>query len=232
MRILAPELRPDPRWSGSLHGLRIGVDRPSTVDVEGAQPGVVTAFDEALEVLRGAGAEVVDVEIPHVRVLRFIMRLLIDSERMAAHRSNLRTHWDRYSPTFREKVRRGVFGSGAEVAAAHQVRAEVRDRVNRVWSDVDVIACPTSLYTAPPVQGLQAANRPELQMTATWSVLGHPAVSVPMGVAADGLPVGLQLAGPWQADLRVLAIAAGYQRLCSWHERSPNLAVSQLGGCT
>jgi aspartyl-tRNA(Asn)/glutamyl-tRNA(Gln) amidotransferase subunit A len=221
MTALAPGLGPEPRWTESLHGLRIGVDRRGAVDVAGSQPGVVRAFDEALEVFRGAGARVTEVEIPHVGVLRFIMRLLIDCERFAAHGSNLRTRWDDYSPTFQDKVRRGVFGSGVEVSFAHQVRVHVRAHVDRLWAGVDVIASPTSHYTSPPVEGLQAANRPELQMTAMWSVLGHPAVSVPMGYADDRLPIGLQLAGPWHSDLSVLAVAAGYQSRSSWHLRRP-----------
>jgi len=222
MTVLAPGLRrPDPRWRESLRGLRIGVDRRATVDVPGSQPGVVNAFDEALDVFRHAGATVTEVEIPHVGVLRFIMRLLIDCERFAAHGANLRARWDDYSPTFQAKARRGVFGSGVEVSTAHQVRADVRARVDRLWAGVDVIASPTSHYTAPPIEGLHTANRPELQMTAMWSVLGHPAVSVPMGFADDKLPVGLQLAGPWHADLEVLAIAEGYQARSPWHNCRP-----------
>lgn len=225
MSVLAPGLPREPGWTGSLSGLRIGVDRAGTVEVAGAEAGVVRAFDEALDVLRSAGARVVEVTVPHPHVLRFIMRLLIDTERMAAHLPNLHARWSDYSPTFQAKVRRGVFGSGTEVSMAHQVRADARARVDALWADVDVIASPTSLYTAPPVEGLQAANRPELQMTAMWSVLGHPAASVPMGVAANGLPVGLQLAGPWYADRTVLAVASAYQRLSDWHERRPPLGT-------
>jgi aspartyl-tRNA(Asn)/glutamyl-tRNA(Gln) amidotransferase subunit A len=227
LSVIAPELPRGGRWQRSLAGLVVGVDRAGMVDIVGAEPGVVRAFDKALAVLRSAGAVVVDIEIPHLHVLRFVMRLLIDSERLALHLVNLHERWDNYSPTFRTKVRRGVFASAPELAKAHLVRADARNRVDRLLDTVDVIASPTSLYTAPLVARLQTDNRPELQMTPPWSVLGHPAVSIPMGFADNGMPVGLQLAGRRGDDHGVLDIAAVFQQRTGWHRIAARLQSKQ-----
>ncbi len=57
--------------------------------------------------------------------------------------------------------------------------------------------------------------------TSPFNLTGLPAISIPCGVDANGLPIGLQLvAGPW-AEPRLLRIARAYERATSWHERRP-----------
>jgi aspartyl-tRNA(Asn)/glutamyl-tRNA(Gln) amidotransferase subunit A len=65
-----------------------------------------------------------------------------------------------------------------------------------------------------------------LRLTRPFNFLGLPAMSVPMGFAADGLPMGLQLvARPW-AEARLLACGAAYQRVTDWHRRRPPIATT------
>jgi aspartyl-tRNA(Asn)/glutamyl-tRNA(Gln) amidotransferase subunit A len=66
-------------------------------------------------------------------------------------------------------------------------------------------------------------RNPELENTGQFDVYGIPAVSVPCGFTAAGLPVGLMIAGPRFSESRVLALANAYERATEWHSRRPPL---------
>ncbi|HEX5146799.1 MAG TPA: amidase family protein, partial [Conexibacter sp.] len=75
-----------------------------------------------------------------------------------------------------------------------------------------------------------ARDMPRLvQYTCPWSLVGVPAISVPAGLAADGLPVGLQLVGRPCDELTVLHAAHAYQTATDWHERRPPAARARAG---
>ena len=54
-----------------------------------------------------------------------------------------------------------------------------------------------------------------------FDLTGHPAVSVPCGWSKDGLPLGLQIVGPWYADAKVLRAAAAFESAQPWVDRLP-----------
>jgi aspartyl-tRNA(Asn)/glutamyl-tRNA(Gln) amidotransferase subunit A len=64
---------------------------------------------------------------------------------------------------------------------------------------------------------------PELDNTGQFNMYGIPAISVPCGFTAAGLPVGLMIAGPRFSEARVLALANAYERATEWHTRKPPL---------
>ena len=64
---------------------------------------------------------------------------------------------------------------------------------------------------------------PELDNTGQFNAYGIPAISVPCGFTAAGLPVGLMIAGPRFSESRVLALANAYERATEWHTRKPAL---------
>jgi aspartyl-tRNA(Asn)/glutamyl-tRNA(Gln) amidotransferase subunit A len=95
---------------------------------------------------------------------------------------------------------------------AQRLREQFRLRMLKLFSQVDLIAMPTSLVLAPAVE---EADRYLLVLSRNcipWSFIGFPAISVPCGRSTGGLPVGCQLvAAPFRDD-RVIASAAAVER--------------------
>ena len=91
-------------------------------------------------------------------------------------------------------------------------------RVHDAFARFDVLAMPTMPVTAPPV-GINVPPGHEGRNTVDWSYFtypfnlsGNPAVSMPIGLASNGMPVGLQLVGRWGDERTLLAAAAAVAR--------------------
>jgi aspartyl-tRNA(Asn)/glutamyl-tRNA(Gln) amidotransferase subunit A len=229
--------------SGEARGLRIGV--PSALLTDGVDAGVLAAFRAAVDTLRTAGAEIVEVDLPHSRFATATYAIVV----MAEASSNLsRFDGVRYGTrvpgdTLIEMYRRTRATLGAEVkrrimlgtyvlsggyyeayyVKAQRVRALIRQDYERAFERVDLIATPTS-----PTTAFRLGERLEdpIQMyladvfTVSANLAGIPALSVPCGVS-DGLPVGLQLTGPAWGESRLFRAAAAYERLTRWWSLAP-----------
>src|SRR5258708_2623657 len=62
-------------------------------------------------------------------------------------------------------------------------------------------------------------------LTAIFNVTGHPAICVPGGFAANGLPLSVQLAGRFFDEARLLRIAHAYEQEAAWYRKRPTLAT-------
>ena len=110
--------------------------------------------------------------------------------------------------------------SGLELVAATRALAAYQRAVRRVFEDVDVIVTPTVPITAPAIDGpIDGA----LILRNTWpfNAARTPAISVPCGFDAQGLPIGLQLVAAPYDEATLLRAAAAYQRETTWHRTRP-----------
>jgi aspartyl-tRNA(Asn)/glutamyl-tRNA(Gln) amidotransferase subunit A len=107
----------------------------------------------------------------------------------------------------------------------------LRWQADSAFADVDLLITPTTVIA--PI-GIEAGNLDpplppdgtpvEFRNTHMFDVLGLPAISVPCGFTRDGMPIGLQIAGPRFAESRVLALAHAYEQITDWHTRTPPAA--------
>ena len=230
-------------------GLRIGV--PRSVLGAGVEAGVARAFELALEELRGAGAHLVDVELPHARYAIPAYTIVAmaeassnlgryDGVRYGHRAAGVEALGEMYVKTraaFGAEVKRRVMLgtyvlSGGYYDAfykrAQEVRALLRDDYERAFQLADVVAMPTSPTTAFP---LGARLEDPIQMyladlfTVSANLSGLPAVSVPCGFA-ERLPVGLQLTGRAWDERMLVRVAAEYERRTDWTTVLPPAAGS------
>ncbi|MBA2301778.1 MAG: Asp-tRNA(Asn)/Glu-tRNA(Gln) amidotransferase subunit GatA, partial [Acidobacteria bacterium] len=223
----------------NARGLRVGVPRALVND--GVDAGVRRAFDEAIDVLRDAGAEIGEVTLPHSRYATATYAIVVmaeassnlgrfDGVRYGSRAPGVETLFEMYSRTralFGHEVKRRIMLGTYVLSAgyyeayylkAQKVRMLIRQDFERAFGDVDVIATPTSPTTAFKL-GEKLDDPVQMYLadvfTVSANLAGIPAISVPCGFA-DGLPVGLQLTGRAWEERTLFRAAAAYERLTPW----------------
>jgi aspartyl-tRNA(Asn)/glutamyl-tRNA(Gln) amidotransferase subunit A len=227
---------------GEVSGLRVGVVKE--LGGEGFQAGVQARFEEAVALLTGAGATVVEVSCPSFTQALATYYLVMPSEvssnlaRFDAMRYGLRTFPDGVADPSAEQVmaatrdagfgdevkRRIILGTyalssgyyDAYYGSAQKVRALVAADFEAAFDQVDVLVSPTAPTTAFRMgEKLDDPLAMYLQDVATIpaNLAGVPGLSLPAGLAEDGLPVGVQFLAPLQADDRLYNAAAALERL-------------------
>jgi aspartyl-tRNA(Asn)/glutamyl-tRNA(Gln) amidotransferase subunit A len=207
-------------------GLRIGV--PAEFFYDDVDSEVESAVRAAIEVLRGRGADVREVSLPMIADAPTAVGAIMLPEALAFHQRWLAERPDDYGEDVRFRLE-----NGATYLALHYVQAQrFREMIVARWREevfakVDIIATPTTLRSAPLIEegDLRTTFR-LIRNTNPLNLLGIPAISVPCGYTDGGLPIGLQLAGPWWDEPTVLRAAHAYQQATDWHARRPNL-ISQ-----
>jgi aspartyl-tRNA(Asn)/glutamyl-tRNA(Gln) amidotransferase subunit A len=216
---------------GSLAGLRIGVERVNHLS-DTDDPAVAPAFEAAVATLEALGATVVELEIPLYAETTAATWVSMLSEALAYHMPDLRSRPQDYFAATRGMVAAGALFSGADYVQAQRVRRVAQRGLAELFTGVDLIATPGAARGATPLQELRERGVGGLMgviHTAYWDAVGNPALVVPMGFTADGLPLSLQLgARPFEEDVLVRAGDA-FQSATDWHLRVPPLALDAVG---
>jgi aspartyl-tRNA(Asn)/glutamyl-tRNA(Gln) amidotransferase subunit A len=129
---------------------------------------------------------------------------------------------------------------GSAMMRAQTVRTMMRRVLATAFEQVDVIAWPTVPAVAPPLfepvvelpSGPHTADEVNPRGGGLANLTGIPAISVPVGLSSNGLPIGLQLQGAWGADALLLDAAAALERANGRHwvdAAPPEPAVVQAG---
>jgi len=225
----------------SLAGLKIGL--PREYFAEGIDPGVVETIFAALEVIKGLGAEVVDISLPNAPLAVPAYYVVAPAEcssnlarfdgvRYGYRCENPRDLHDLYvrsrSEGFGDEVKRRIMigtyalSSGyydAYYLKAQQIRRLISDDFEKAFETVDVVAGPTS-----PTTAFRLGERVDDPITMYLSdvntiaanLAGLPAVSMPAGFS-ERLPVGMQMIGNYFAEAKLLGVAHQYQQHTDWH---------------
>ncbi|GIW13889.1 MAG: amidase [Tepidiforma sp.] len=209
-----------------VRGLRIGVPRDQFFGL--LDPEVLVAVEEALEVLRGLGAAVDDVESGFTREDIIAAWRLVNVEGRLYH-----APWLEQSPEAYSEELRGVLlqplPEPLDLSAAYLASYRVKEAVRRLFEQVDLLVTPTTMRAASrigedPVQveGIELSTGAAFaSLTMPFNVAGTPAVSIPCGFTSDGLPIGLQLAGRPFDEVTVLRAAFAFECATDWHRRAP-----------
>ncbi|MBL8835561.1 MAG: amidase [Alphaproteobacteria bacterium] len=206
-------------------GLRIGVLRHFHDGEAQASPAVAAAIDAACGVLRGLGATVGGARIASLADLDACGRVIVLAESFAIHEAQLRRDPSVYGRIARHRFALGGFLAAADYAQALRQRERLTAESDRVFADWDLLLTCGETAAAPRFEDAAASFpftvTPSLRIP--FNVTGYPALSVCCGFDGDGMPLGLQIAGPRGADDLVLAAGAAYERATPWRERRPEL---------
>ncbi len=231
--------------TGDIRGRRIGIPREYRMD--GMPAEIERLWSEGAAMLRDAGAEIVDISLPHTKYALPAYYVIAPAEASSnlarydgvryGHRATLgpgegivemyeRTRAEGFGPEVRRRIMIGtyVLSAGfydAYYNRARKVRALIRRDFETAFAEgIDAILTPATPSAAFEL-GAQASADPVAMylndvFTVTVNLAGLPGIAVPVGLDAQGLPLGLQLIGrPWDeagllAHAHVLEKAAGF----------------------
>jgi amidase len=133
-------------------------------------------------------------------------------------------HFGKLEPRTQETYRLGGWVTPGVIEKAMAAGEKVADRANRVFDSIDVLLTPVigprprrvGALTRGGTVAAAWKSRPMVAWTALWNLTGNPAASVPTGIAADGLPVAVQLVGRIGDETTLLSLSAQLERARGW----------------
>ncbi len=210
--------RPMPDLERHFRGVRIAW----TTELHGVpfDSRVVEVVERARSSFESMGC-VVDEAAPDLDAADGIFRTLRAKAFIEKHAATVARHRSLVKATVLEEIAQGEKLTSTDVTAAEQARAALRSRVASFMNRYEFFVLPTT--QVPPfdvampyvteINGVAMGSYIEWMKSCYYvSAIGHPAVSVPCGFTADGLPVGLQIVGRAGDDWGVLQLAHAYEQ--------------------
>ena len=196
-----------------MNGLRLGVLRSYFCDL--LDDEVRARFEEAIERFRSAGARVDEARIGHATDLAPVYQHISFAEAAAYHAATIESMPERYTVPVRLRIEMGRYVLAEDYVRALNGRDVLRREVDAALANHDALVLPTLPIPAPPIGAatmrVGATEEPVrmlmLRLTQLFNVTGHPAIALPCGTTATGLPCSLQLAGPPTDMLLKIALA-------------------------
>ncbi|MBI1899800.1 MAG: amidase [Planctomycetia bacterium] len=175
---------------------------------EEAHRSVLDVVRAALARLAGAGATLVPTPLPpSFAGLHEHHRRIMAVDAAAYHRPSFPARRDAYGPQFRKLLDEGNAACALDYAASLQHQQLFTRQMELTSQTVAALVTPATITTAPTRE-----TTGDPRFNSPFSYCGLPTVSIPCGLAADGLPVALQLVGsPWQ-EAKLLGVAAWCER--------------------
>jgi aspartyl-tRNA(Asn)/glutamyl-tRNA(Gln) amidotransferase subunit A len=184
-----------------IHGLRLGVPRKYFCDL--LDDEVRARFEEALERLRAAGAQIDEIEIHHAAEIAPVYLHLVMADAAAYHAATLESMPEKYTTNVRLRLEMGRYVLGEDYVRAQAGRERIRREVDAALAQHDALILPSLPIPAPllgastvqvgavaePVRNLM------LRLTQPFNITGHPAIAMPSGLTANKLPCSVQLVG-------------------------------------
>ena len=230
----------------SIAGLRIGL--PKEFFAEGLDPQVAEVIEKAIKEFEAKGAIIKEVTLPNSHLAVPVYYVVAPAEcssnlarfdgvRFGHRCSNPqdlkdlyeRSRWEGFGAEVKRRIMIGTYAlsSGyydAYYLKAQKIRRLIQQDFVEAFKEVDVImgpSCPTTAFGIGAKKDDPIAMYLEDLYTIPVSLAGLPGMTFPIGFAADGLPVGIQLVGNYFEEARMLNIAHQYQQWTGWHQQLP-----------
>jgi len=223
----------------SVRGRVIGYD--PVFSEAGVDAEVVAALQAAIEVLRGQGAEVVEMRLPDVDAALASWVQLGSAEMANAHAATYPSRTSEYGREFARTLEHGMSVSGRDVAAAWEIRLALTRRLegcfaaggggapNGTRQGLDALICPVipgrfgagAILTRAETLPFEAAAGLATRFASPFNLSGSPSLTLCGGFDRDRAPIGFQLVGRHCDESTLLELGAAYQRATDHHRQRP-----------
>lgn len=211
-----------------IKGMRIG--RPTNYFFDDCDSETGVIFDQALTLLEALGAEIVEVEFPEPVTMARMNDTISKAEAATIHRKWMAAQPDDYGHHVFARVEVGFHIPATQYIEALALRGKYLEwTLEAVFQHCHVFIAPVLPFPAPlraETDFAAAGNVPELiarmtYRTRSFSYLGLPALSIPVGFSSAGLPLGMQMVGRPFDEATLFAIGHAFQTETDWHKCSP-----------
>jgi aspartyl-tRNA(Asn)/glutamyl-tRNA(Gln) amidotransferase subunit A len=220
---------PVPNFSEGLdrgvEGLRIGLPRHFFAEAEDVSVEVIAAIDRAAETLVKLGAVVEQVRLPDYDLFNACGRVIMYTEAFAIHEKDYQTRPLDFGLLTYLRMTLGAFVTGADYHQAMRLRRELTRAVNLKLKTYDALITAGAVCPAPAFADIDPNSPPNWPIqTMPFNITGNPAMSIPTGFSASGLPLSMQIVGRAFDEKTVLRIGATFEAATGLNARRPALA--------
>lgn len=215
--------------TGDVTGTKIGLIRFHE-ETDAYDPSAAAAFEAAAAALKDAGAELVELTLPPLMDFINCNRVILMSEAYAVHEADLQARPELYGPYMRARILPGALMSAADYIQALRRKRELTAALASQMAGVGAALVAGSAGPAPRIDGVQAnsfyAGPPSI--TAPFNATGAPALSVPAGFHASGLPLSVQIVAKPFDEASAYRVGVAVEAALAERGRRPMLAQPGL----
>jgi aspartyl-tRNA(Asn)/glutamyl-tRNA(Gln) amidotransferase subunit A len=211
-----------------VKGLKIGVIEHFYAKDMIAAPEQSVAIAEAIDVLRRLGAEIRQVRLSPLQRYTECGRTILMCEAYAIHEGDLKERPQDYAAITRSKLLPGAFIATADYVKAQQLRRALCTEFADAMRGLDAVVTLSSLDMPCRIDDAETiAKTYERQVRMPFNVTGAPAVAVPTGFTAAGLPTAMQIVGRAFDEPMVYRVAHAYCEATGFCDRHPPVNVAR-----
>lgn len=214
--------RPVPDWTqdltGSVRGTKIGI--PTNLYNERVRSDVWEAAMAAAQTLQAQGAELVEVEVPLAEKMMAAEWTIMLAEASAYHQDALRETPDLFTEEVRTLIEAGEGVLATSYINAQRARTQIQAAWKEMFGSIDVLLAPTIPAVAADAENpvfewgagdTEPATTTYVRFSAPANLTGLPAISFPVGLCSEGLPIGAQVIGKPFCEGDILRVAGAYE---------------------
>ncbi|WOD30373.1 amidase [Alloalcanivorax xenomutans] len=208
-------------------GLRLGFD--PDWGMKPADQATQAVVREALKVLESAGAEPREVRFPDTDQAVADWSPLCGLETAVAHEETYPARRSEYGPVLSALIEVGRSLDAMDYQKLQLRRADFRGRVDALFDKVGLLLIPAVAYAGVTVETMASFADDEallggmMRYTCPFDLSGHPTLTLPGGVTAEGAPVAWQLVAPHFREDLLIRGGWAFQRITDWHRRHPRI---------
>lgn len=182
---------------------------------------------EAERTLADLGAEIHEVQFPSYEKLASMWIPMCSVETAEAHLETYPSRKSEYGPDLAQLIEQGRSISGVEIAAIHHERLKFSGSLAALFGKAELLLIPTMPVPIPTLTKTSEYGADPgvllsiLRFTAVFDFSGSPTFTLPMGMAADQMPLSMQLVSAHLSEDLLARAAYAFQSVTSWHTNSP-----------
>jgi len=172
------------------------------------------AYRAAIKTLGEIGRELRAVSLPGFEASERASAKILLAEAAAYHQEHIEHHADQIGTDVLTRFKWGLEVTGVEYALARRTQVEWRHKMTQLFESIDALVLPATPFPATRIDESDpvALSRGNLtRFTRMFNLTGNPAIVLPCGRTQDGLPIGLQIVGPYGSEHRILWLARSYE---------------------